>query len=165
MARQVRAARPGAQIPRKPGRAETAAEAAIAPHAATLERKELRELTELRRVNARLLTALRKLGGTARADERIELLREIERRLAQKRACEAQLVPMLDMAEHAAILDELRDLDAAIDRQISELDDSPPDRPEFTRAAHVLHGEIEQQIDREREALIPAWADIEPPEG
>lgn len=161
VARQVRTARPEAHMRRKPGRAETEAEATMAEHAEAPRAIEPAGLTRLRRINAKLLTALRKLGGTARADERIALLREVEDDLALKRGIEARLAPLLEDADVGSIVDELRSLDAAIDAHLAKLEGSSPDRPEFTLAVHVLHGEVEMQIRTERDGLMPVWATAE----
>lgn len=162
VARQVRAARPEAQMPRKPGRAATDAEATMAEHAHGVATAEPAGLTRLRRINAKLLTTLRKLGSTARAAERVELLREVEDELALKRGIESRLAPLLDDADVGGIVDELRSLDATIDAHLAKLESSSPDRPEFTLAVHVLHGEIEMQIRMERDGLMPIWATAEP---
>lgn len=159
VARQVRVARPDAEIPRKPGRPTTAAEESATHEATAAVGPDLPVLTDLRRVNAKLLTALRKLEGTARPDERTQLLRDVDHHLGAKRDLESRLIPLLDRADVADVLDELEGLDAAIDRHLADLHDSAPDEPVFTLGVHVLHGEVEQQIQRERERLIPAWTE------
>lgn len=150
-------AREEVEFPRKPGSPHHHREhGAPGPIGA---RGETTITRSLRATNANLLATLRKLEGTGvgDVDRRRALVERTFEQIAYKRRAEQSLFPL--MMDHPEVRDDVlaaRELDVVIDEGIERLVATDPGDHGFLLAVRLLHGTLEQQIQREQDTVALA---------
>jgi hypothetical protein len=119
----------------------------------------------LRATNANLLTTMRKLEGTGAGDvDRRRALVELTlEQIAHKRTAEESLFPL--MMDHPEVREDLlasREANTAIDQALERLVSTDPRDRGFALAVRLLHGTLEQQIEREQDTVALAEQVIPP---